>query len=127
MDEIEQFIEEYTEMLPTNGKVVDVTVAEDRASKFLMAQARLVSWRRDFSDAKVKLVSSERLSYASAIGSVDGKNVTEKKLNAEADKRYIKVREDLEYTDTTITYLKSFIEIFGNAHVFYRQLCRDNG
>lgn len=125
MNEIKSYIESTQKLLPI-GNSVSITESERRAGIFLEAQSRLIDWKHLLSQEKIKLLSIQSVTYAEQMAKCASKTVTETKMLAEASEEYIKSREDLESIDNDITYLKAYLDLFSNSHVFYRQLCKDN-
>src|SRR5690606_26106666 len=70
--------------------------AKNRAAKFLVIQAHLNDHLKLLEDVKVKASTEEKATYAQALMKQSGKNVTENKINAEADPDYIRAREAVE-------------------------------
>lgn len=104
--------------------MVSSVEAERRAGEFLTALSYLANWRHLFTTSKIKALSLQTVAYSEQMGKADSKQVTEKKAIAEAHPEYIKAREEFEGIENDITCLKSYQEIFMNAHVFYRQLAK---
>jgi hypothetical protein len=123
MNDIKLYIEEIAALLPLN-KSISYVDAEKRAAAFLVAQAKIADYKHLLSGEKIRLLSIQTATYVDEMSKQDNKTVTEKKLNAEASEAYITAREDLEYIENDISYLKSYAEIFKDAHVFYRQMAR---
>jgi hypothetical protein len=101
--------------------------ARERAAKFLVIQAHLASHLKVLEDVKVKASTIEKAQYAQSLMSQGGKNVTENKIMAEADPRYAGSRESVELVDSEINWTKKHFEIFGNAHVMFRQISVQSG
>lgn len=125
MKEIKEQIQKWTQLLPT-GKVVTAIEAERRASEFLVANAHIAEWIHLFKDGKIKSESMKVGVYATEMNNCPSKQVTEKKAMAEASESYLKVREEFEFIENDISYLKAFQEIFNNGHIFYRNISREN-
>jgi hypothetical protein len=125
MTEIKHYIQQFVALLPV-GTSVSYTEAERRASEFLVASATLVDWKHVLSGEKIKLLSVQTVVYAEQMGKGTAKTVTENKLTAEASSEYTKAREELEAIDNDISYLKAYLELFNNAHLFYRQLSKES-
>jgi len=123
MQEIKQFIEHYTEMLPV-GTSISYTEAEKRAGAFLEAMARIVDWKHVLTTEKIKLLTVQTSVYAVQMSKGVAKTVTENKLTAEASAEYTKAREELEGIENDISYLKAYQDIFNNAHIFYRTMAK---
>jgi hypothetical protein len=124
--EIKKTLEEYSKLLPVNGSV-SYTEAERRAGKFLEAQAQISEWRHILSEEKIRLVSQQAAVYAEELSKCTGKTVTENKVTVEANSTYQRVREDFEYVENDVSYLKAYYEIFNNAHIFYRTMSKGEG
>lgn len=102
-----------------------IVQAKERAAKFLVMQAILSNHLKLIQDVKVKASTIEKASYAQAILSAGGKNITESKVIAEADPNYCQAREALELIDSEANWVKQHFEIFNNAHVLMRQSSRE--
>ena len=127
MTEIKQFIDQYSELLPV-GTSISYTEAERRAGEFLSAMATITNFRHLLSTDKIRLLSVQTAVYAEQMLKGTAKTVTENKLTAEASAEYTKAREDLEHIENDLSYLKSYYEIYNNAHIFYRAMAKgDNG
>lgn len=124
MEQIKKLIDKYVKMLPIEGKFLPPTEAEKRASDFLVACAHVTNHRHDLGNTKIEAVSLERAVYGAVVSNADSKKVTEQRIMAEADKDYQTARENLEQVDNDMTYLKTYYEIFNNAHIFYRQMAK---
>lgn len=124
MNEMKDFIEQYSKLLPL-AKSISYVEAERRASEFLTVMATITNWRHMFSEEKIKLTSVQSAVYAVEIGKGTDKTVTINKLNAEASKEYTDAREALERVENDLSYLKTYYEIFLNGHLFYRSICRE--
>lgn len=123
MDEIKFQIANWVKLLPT-GRSVTQEEAEYRSSEFLIASACLAGWRHNLTDNRIKFSSVQAAIYASELYKCSGKTITENKITVEASETYAKAREDFEYTENDINYVKMFYDIFNNAHIFYRNLAK---
>lgn len=101
--------------------------ARERAAIFLVIQAHLAGHLKSLDDVKVKASTLEKAQYSQSLMSQSGKNITENKINAEADPRYAATRESVELIDSEIGWTKRHYEIFGNAHVMFRQISMQQG
>lgn len=101
--------------------------SRERAAKFLVIQAHLANHMKMLDDTKVKASTIEKAQYSQSLMSQGGKNITENKINAEADPRYAQARESVELVDAERDWVKRHYEIFGNAHVMFRQISVQNG
>lgn len=124
-EELEKLVESHIDQVEVTS--YSITEARDRAARFLVIQAHLANHLKSLDDVKVKASTSEKANYAQALMSQTGKNVTENKINAEADPRYAAARETIELIDSEHNWTKRHYEIFGNAHVMFRQISMQNG
>lgn len=123
LDELYDFVMGYVDKLPSR-QVISSSQAEERASDFLYAMGIISNERRIVNEDRILLETQVAALYAKAIADAEGKNVTEKKINAECSEKYTKTKETLNTLDGVITYLKTQERIFENAHIFYRNLYR---
>lgn len=123
MDDLERIIDEHVELITVDAKAM--SQAKERASKFLVAQALLAHFLKDFESEKAKVATLREVAFTQSFRSVDGKNTTEKKMYVEADPHYTNLREGYEQMDSVRDYIKTHIKIFDNAHLMYRQMCRE--
>lgn len=101
--------------------------SRERAAKFLVVQAHLATHLKSLDDLKVKASTIEKAQYSQSLMSQSGKNITENKINAEADPIYAASRESVELIDSEISWTKRHFEIFANAHVMFRQISMQQG
>ena len=99
--------------------------APERATQFLIIVAILADAKREVEEDKAKLDTLVSTSYAQAFGKSSAKQVTEKKAEAENDETYSGMREWLEQCQSKISWLKTYIEVFNNAHITYRQFSKE--
>jgi hypothetical protein len=124
MKEIKEILDKYAGLLPLGENMVSTIEAERRAGEFLTALSYLANWRHLLSTHKIKALSIQTATYSEQMSKADSKQVTEKKAIAEAHPVYIEAREEFEKVENDLSFLKSYQEIFMNAHVFYRQLAK---
>lgn len=98
--------------------------AEERASSLLIIMAELLKQKRSLESKSIKASSIECVSLHKSVHEAEGKNVTEKKLKAVATPEYIKDREEAEEIERDISYLKSMVDVFGDAHILWRQIAK---
>lgn len=122
-EDIQEIISMYVNKLSMTNKV-SVNECEIRAGEFLSALATIADFRHMISEDKIKDTSLVSSIYSEKLSQASGKTVTENKTHVEANKDYIQVREQLETTENNINYLKTYQEIFLNAHLYYRQLSK---
>jgi len=124
MNDIDEFLEKYLEMLPSTGSVSSQE-AEMRASEFLTGLAHLTNYKHQIGEEMIKNTTLRDVAYANAISRAQGSNAETRKANAEADQSYIKAREDFESVENRLYTIKTYQEIFLNAHHFYRKSASD--
>ncbi len=118
-DQLQEYVMKCIDLIEIDQNAM--VEAKDRAAKFLVVQAHLANHLKLLEDVKVKASTVEKASYAQALMSQSGKNVTENKINAEADPQYTLARESVELVDAEVNWTKKHYEIFGNAHIMFRQ------
>jgi hypothetical protein len=87
--------------------------------------ALLADAKRSAEEDKAKLKTLSDATYAQAMKNSSAKQVTEKKVEAEMDEIYTSMRESLEQCESKISWLRTYINIFENAHVTYRQFSKE--
>lgn len=123
LNDIQKIIEDHLELITVDAK--SLAQARERSAKFLIIQSVLATFLRDFEEEKAKVKTLETATYSQAIREADGKSITEKKISAEENISYSSAREALEKMEAVRDYVRTHIKIFENAHLFFRQLCRD--
>lgn len=121
--ELERIINEHLDLIEINAAAI--AQSRERSAKFLVMQALLSSHLKILQDVKVKASTIEKASYAQAILSAGGKNITESKVIAEADPTYCSARETLELIDSEVNWVKQHFDIFNNAHIMFRQYSKE--
>lgn len=128
MDEetLQSVIEEGLAILASKRSLSPLQLSE-KASRLLILAAKLAQFRNGLELELSKFLSLERVTYASVMSGVDkNAKVTEKKALIEADPSYIKSRELLEETQSSITYIKTMLDVLNNGHVLLRQLMKED-
>lgn len=95
--------------------------AKPRAGRMLMRVAVLTNYLRAIEEELPKLQTLVNAQYAVAIDQSSGKNITEKKVQAEASTVYSDAVEKKALLDAEQSWVKNYIKIFDNAHIMYRQ------
>jgi len=121
--QIEKIVNEYMELLPVEDNKL-LAQSEVKASKFLMATAKLANIRDQLLNEKVKKDALVSVAYAEAINTAPGTNAPTKEANAEANPKYLAAAEEVAVIDNQLTYLRTMLEIFTNAHLLYRGLMK---
>lgn len=99
--------------------------AQQRTTAFLIMVAILADERRDTEELKAQLSTLNSATYARAMSSSAAKQVTAAKAEAENNGDYTEAREALESCEAKIAWLKTYIDIFSQAHVTYRQFSKE--
>jgi hypothetical protein len=119
VDQVEELVEKGVEEIAiTAASLAD---AAPRAGRFLVRVAILTDFLRDVEDDSPRYQTQVNMTYNQAIYNASGKNITEKKVEAEADPAYNKALEDQGKHESMRTWVKNHIKNFDNAHVMYRQ------
>jgi hypothetical protein len=121
--EIRDFINKATENLPV-GQGISCAEAERRAGQFLEVCAKIADWRHILTEGKIGAITAQSVTYAEELSKATGKTVTENKITVEASPAYTGVREELEFCENDIAYLKAMETVFLNGHLFYRNLSK---
>jgi hypothetical protein len=103
-------------------KMVTPDEAEFRAIEFLRACSYVAHMRHLFSNQHVGAVAEQSTAYKLAIIRAEGKNITERKVIAEADPEYVLATKKAAELQNDIDFLRQHYDIFNNAHILYRQI-----
>lgn len=120
IDELKVYLEDVSRFLNADN-VIGEREAEIRAGKFLEAQFKIAMAANLLSADLFKLESFRSVTYAHVVGVAEGKNITEKKLVADADPTFTSAQERYSGVESDLNYLKTVGRVFADAHVFYRQ------
>lgn len=123
-NEIEALVNQYVELLPIEDNNL-LAKSEVKASKFLVAIAKLVAVRDRLLNQKVKKDALKSVAYAEAINSATGSNAPTREANAAANPSYLSSAEQISMIDNQLLYIRTYIEIFTNAHLLYRSLSKN--
>jgi len=123
MQSLKNYIDDVQKLLPTT-KTLTFAESERRAGEFLHAMAYLTDAKHTLNQDKIKLMSVQTAVYAELLANGNLKTVTENKVQAEAAPSYMTAREDYENVENDIGYLKTYYDIFNNAHIFYRNMAK---
>lgn len=96
-----------------------------RSTDFLIVQSKLNDYRFYCETELARKRTLVEASFKDAKDASDGKNITEKRIDASTDRDYTKIREALEELEAEVKWVKTAIDIFNNAHLTYRQLSRE--
>ena len=124
-EQLEKLVMDNIDLVEVNPNAFNES--RERAARFLVIQAHLSNHMKLLDDVKVKASTIEKAQYSQSVMSQSGKNVTENKLHAEADPAYATARESVEMITSERDWVKRHFEIFGNAHVLFRQFAAQNG
>ncbi len=125
IQEIEEQVEHGIEEIAVTAK--SLADAAPRAARFLARVALLTDFLRSLEEDLPKHQTLVNTQYFTAINQASGKNVTEKKLEAEANPVYCAAVEAKAAIDAQRDWVKGYIKIFDNAHVMYRQYSNARG
>jgi hypothetical protein len=122
-EEIEGLVERGIEEIAINAQ--SLADAKPRAGRMLTRVAVLTNYLRYLEEELPKLQTLVNAQYALAIQQAGGKNITEKKVEAEASQCYSDAVEKKAVLDAQRDWVKNYVKIFDNAHIMYRQYSRD--
>lgn len=117
---LQELVNKNLDLIEVNSSAINES--RERAAKFLVVQAHLTNHLKVLDDVKVKATTIQNAQYAQAMMSQAGKNVTENKINAEADPTYAASRESVELIESEHNWTKRHFDMFENAHVLFRQI-----
>lgn len=123
IEDIETLIADHLDLIVIDAR--GLLEARERAAKFLVAQAILARFLKDFENEKAKVVTMREASYSQCVRYAQGKNITEKKIEVDANPEYTFTREAVEKLDSIRDYIKTHMKIFDNAHLMFRQYSRE--
>ena len=124
MKNLQEFITsnlDITEM----DQLISAPDAAKRAARSLNVIAKLIDARYERLRAKVARKSLRDASFADAINSTEGRDAKTREVGARANPDYLKQRGAYEQVEATVVTLDQYIRLFENAHIFYRNLCKD--
>ena len=119
-EDLEALVAKHIDLIEITS--VAISESRSRAAIFLVVQAHLANHLKLLDDVRAKSTTIQNATYAQALMSQSGKNVTENKINAEADPVYSNAREGVELIEAEHNWTKRHFEIFDNAHVMFRQI-----
>jgi len=124
-EQIESIVNQYLELLPVEDKNLLVK-SEDKASRFLIAIAKLAGLKDQLLNDKIKKDSLLCVTFNEAIKTAEGKDAKARESASEATPAYMAIREEVETIEAQLTYVKTMMDIFNNGHLVYRALMKDN-
>ena len=123
IEQIEEIVDRGVGEIAVNAHAL--ADAQPRAGRFLTRVAILTDFLRTLEEELPKHQTLVNSQYFTAINTAGGKNITEKKVEAEANPVYAEAVEKKAAVDAQRDWVKNYIKIFDNAHVMYRQYSRD--
>jgi len=122
-DQLRERINGYLDLIKYSPKALKE--ASERATEFLIATALLADAEREAEEDRAKFTTLVAAAEAQAFARSKAKQVTEKKVEVENDPMYTEIREILEQCEAKIKWIKTYIRIFENAHIVYRQFSKE--
>lgn len=124
--DLDQFIQHHLSLLNPNGVLHDNEELIKRACKFLEAAAILNGYRTELTDEHIKLKTVKEATFAKVMDRTEGKNAMEREARIDAHPEYVVAREEYESSDNHISSIKTYENIFMQAHVTFRQLAHED-
>jgi hypothetical protein len=124
MKNIDEFLEPYLAKLPMEGVISDIEAAK-RSSEFLNASAHLTAYKLELMNNEIESSSVEDAAFASAINEQEGGDAKKREANAKANPLYMGAKKDHALKKAQVRTIDSYINIFTNAHIFYRRLVKE--
>ena len=122
-DEIFEVVQGQLDLITVTSE--GLAASKERAARFLVIQATLIEYLRQVDEELAKHSTLKEATYASKINKLDGKNITEKKINIATDVEYSSIRESYEDLEALREWVKGHIKLFENAHILYRGFSRE--
>ncbi len=122
-EELKEFISQNVDLIAYSKDSYKESV--ERATRFLMVIAVLAEHRMELERKRAKLTTLREVEYSRSIAVAEGKNVTEKKVSAEANPQYSGAREAVEELEGELSWAKTMVDVFNCAHVTYRQMAKE--
>lgn len=97
-----------------------------KASKFLAICSAISEEKKRVSEELIQLSSIEKAVFAKVFMETQAKTVQEKNILAVASEEYLKARMELKAAENAGEYLSTQLDIFKNAHLFYRQQLKEH-
>lgn len=123
LSEIEQKYDHLINHLCDDG--VPTKEAERLATVFFKAAYEINKVLRHLGGEANLLEQAANALYTDAINKAEGKNITEKKLNATGNIEYCKVTKQFNNTKNNYEYFKRLYELMNKGHLFYKSLSRE--
>lgn len=122
-EQVNKIIDQYIDLLPTESNGVQVQ-SEVKASKFLIAIAKLAAIRDQLLNAKVKKESLHSVTFNEVLSIQKGGDAKGREVAAKANPDYISINEQVEMIENKLVYVKTMQDIFLNAHLLYRSMMK---
>lgn len=116
-------IDNHVELIKYSSRAMKES--SERATSFLVMVALLADAKRACEEDKVKLNTIVLAAKAQAWSKATAVQVTEKKIMVDNDSMYNDLREALEQCEHDINQIKTYMEIFNNAHIAYRNFAKE--
>ena len=121
--QVRDLVEKCIDLITVDAK--GLAEAKERCAKFLTAQALMTNYMEVLEVEIGKHDAVTEAALSRAVSEADAKNVTEKKLLAQANPSYSRPKIKLSELKAQHTWLKTHMKIMENAHIMYRQYIRD--
>jgi hypothetical protein len=122
-EEIEGLVDEMVDKIAFSPKAVRESA--ERCTSFLTTCAMLADFKRSRDVDRAKAQTVVDIELRNAMDRSVAKQVTEKKMDAQADSKYTVARQALEEIEADISWSRTLIGVFENAHVTYRQIAKE--
>lgn len=102
-----------------------ITDGEERSSRFLGINALLATHQMDIEIGIAKLKTIEEAVYAQIYNAIESGTVSARENEVKLNPDYQTARINHANGKAELTWVKTHISIFENAHLMYRQFSRD--
>jgi len=124
-EQIDKLIGPYLDLLPTDAKSMN-DQSEVKASKFLVALTKLAALRDNLLNHKVKKDSLLAVEFNSSLSIQKAGDAKAREVSAKANPAYLGIKEEVETLDNKLLLIKTYQDIFLNAHLLYRSMMKND-
>lgn len=123
LQKIQDLIDEHIKLIPSYS--IHIHEAEERAPKFLHIQNIISKFLLTIRTEKIKYQTEIDCKYQQLDDSLkESSKVTERKIKILGNEGYVEIREKIEACDALISYLRTNLDIFKDAHIHYRRISK---
>lgn len=126
MMDLKLFEDRYQELI---DKIPDFEIApslaKELSTRFFKATYEINKIIKDIRNEMILLEQVCKVVYKQSIERAEGKNVTEKKISADADFDYLESLKKFEEHSNNLEYFRTLYRVMENGHIFYKGISLD--